>query len=141
MANDWKETQAEGGYSYTITAEDWDQDALIMLMNIIHGQTHTVPLAVNLEQFAKFAVLVDYYGCHKAVNFFVRVWTSRLQPALPSSYSRELLLRLFTSYVFFEGDTFTKLTKTILYEARGPIHTLGLPIPNELVGKFHNRRS
>ncbi|EHK27105.1 uncharacterized protein TRIVIDRAFT_34151 [Trichoderma virens Gv29-8] len=136
MANDWRETNAENGYSYTITAEDWDKKALLLLMNIIHGQTHKVDRFINLEMLAKIAVLVDYYQCHQAVQFFANSWISQLRQPLPSSYGRDLLLRLFVSYVFSETYTFHTLTKTIIYESRGSIHTLGLPIPQKMIGKF-----
>lgn len=43
MANNWKETNPENGYTYVATAEEWDQKALLVLMNIIHGQTTKVP--------------------------------------------------------------------------------------------------
>lgn len=138
-AKGWEETKAEDGYSYRVTAEKWDEEALTILMNIIHGQTQKVPLEANLEKLAKMAVLVEYYDCHKAVDFYAKVWTSRLQSPLLETYSRELLLRLFVSFVFAEEIVFKKLTKTILYESRGLIHTLGLPIPTKLVGRFHNR--
>lgn len=138
-ANGWEETKAEGGYSYRVTAEEWDAEALVILMNIIHGQTQKVPLEASLEKLAKIAVLVDYYGCQKAVDFYAKVWTRRLQPPLPETYCRELLLRLIVSYVFSEEDVFKKLTKIIIYESRGLIHTLGLPIPKKLIGRFSNR--
>jgi hypothetical protein len=138
-ANSWEETKAQGGYSYTVSAQDWNKEALIILMNIIHGQTHKVPLEVDLEKLARIAVIVDYYNCHKAVDFYAKVWTSRLlQSPLFDSYSRELLLRLFVSYTFSESDVFTKLARTIIYESRGPIHTLGLPIPKRLVGRLND---
>lgn len=136
MANDWMETNAENGYSYTITAEDWDKKALLILMNIIHGQTQKVDQIFDLEMLTKIAVLVDYYKCNKAVHFFANSWINRLKQPLPSSYGRDLLLRLFVSYVFSESYTFKTLTKTIIYESRGSIHTLGLAIPKNIIGKF-----
>lgn len=136
MANDWKESKSENGYAYTITADDWNADALIIMMNIIHGQTQKVPKSVDVEKLAKIAVLVDYYECHKAIHWFAEVWIGRIREPRYMSYSRDTLLRLFVYYVFSDNDAFTKLTKTIIFESRGPIHTLGLPIPKELVGKF-----
>ncbi|EHK43254.1 hypothetical protein TRIATDRAFT_166834, partial [Trichoderma atroviride IMI 206040] len=136
----WEETKVEGGYSYTVTAKGWDEEALIILMNIIHGQTQKVPLEVSLEKLAKIAVLVNHYGCQKAVDFYAKVWTSRLQAPLPETYSRELLLRLFVSWVFSEEHVFKKLTRTIIYESRGLIHTLGLPIPRKLVDALDKDR-
>ncbi|KAH8123096.1 hypothetical protein LI328DRAFT_169759 [Trichoderma asperelloides] len=140
MANEWKETKAESGYSYTIAAEEWDQDALIILMNIIHGQTQKLPEKVTLETLAKIAVLVDYYKCHKTVAFFADAWIRRLKGPLPSFYSRELLLRLFVSYVFSRENAFQQLTRTIIFKSRGPIHTLGLPIPEEVVFALDDHR-
>jgi hypothetical protein len=136
MTSDWIETKAENGYSYTITAEEWDKEALLLLMNIIHGQTQKVALEVDLVVLAKIATLVDYYKCHKAVHFFATIWINQLGTPLPSSYERDLLLRLFVSYVFSDERAFQKLTKTIIYESRGPIHTLGLAIPEEIIGEF-----
>jgi hypothetical protein len=65
----WKEDCtlcAEG--CLTIYVEDWDPDALLILMNIIHGHTRKVPRTVSLEMLAKLAVLVDYYECIEVVE-------------------------------------------------------------------------
>lgn len=137
MLNGWKETKEQNGYAYTITAEEWDPNGLIILMDIIHGRSGKVPQTVDLETLAKIAVLVDYYGCHAAVHFFSEIWIKNLgQPLNFLSYSRELLLRLFVTYVFSDHFAFLTLTKTIITESRGPIPTLGLPIPQAMVGKF-----
>lgn len=84
----------------------------------------------------KIAVLVDYYKCHKATQFFANSWISTPRQPLPSSYGWDLLLRLFVSYVFSEYYTFRTLTKIIIYESRGSIHTLGMAIPKNIIGKF-----
>ncbi|KAL7922255.1 hypothetical protein ACQKWADRAFT_83658 [Trichoderma austrokoningii] len=138
--NDWADTNKDNGYSYTVTAEEWDQKALIILMNVLHGKTHKVPRRIYLEKLAKIAVLVDYYGCHKAVDFFAKAWIGRLKAPFPTSYSRQLLLRLFVSYVFSDDKAFTRLTRTIIYEGRGPIHALGLPIPADMVDALESSR-
>lgn len=39
---------------------DWDADALLILMHIMHGQTRRVPRSVSLELLAKIAVLPDH---------------------------------------------------------------------------------
>ncbi|KAK2005681.1 hypothetical protein LZ32DRAFT_633432 [Colletotrichum eremochloae] len=117
FAHDYMETKVESGYTYTITAQGWDQEALRLIMNIIHGQTQNVPQKVSLEMLAKIAAIVDYYKCRNAIHFFLQTWVKNLAGPFPSSYGFDLLLRLFIS----------RLTKTVILESRGPIHDLGLP--------------
>lgn len=49
----FKETTAKGRYSYTINAQDYDEEALLILMNLLHGNTLEVPSSVSLETLAK----------------------------------------------------------------------------------------
>ncbi|KAL7912612.1 hypothetical protein GGI35DRAFT_440707 [Trichoderma velutinum] len=140
MANGWKETTPAKGYSFIITAEEWDQKALLILMNIIHGRTTQIPLTISLEMLAKVSVLVDYYKCHEAVEFFAKAWISNLTEPVPSSYGRNLLLRLCISWIFSEAAIFRKLTKTAVYQSEGHIHSLGLPIPGAVIDALEMRR-
>lgn len=139
MANDWKETTPAEGYSFVVTAEEWDQKALLILMNIIHGRTTKVPLTISLEMLAKVSVLVDYYKCHEAVEFFAKTWISNLPEPIPSSYGKNLVLRLCISWIFSEADIFRLLTKTVLYQSGGHIPSLGLPIPKAVISKHRER--
>ncbi|KAK5997829.1 hypothetical protein PT974_00192 [Cladobotryum mycophilum] len=137
--NDWRETKAENGYSFTVSAEGWDNEALRIVMCIIHGQTTELPRVVSLEKLAKIAVIVDYYKCHGAVDFFAKTWICNLYD-FPTSYGRNLLLRLLISWVFSEADTFQRLTEIIIRESRGPIHSLGLPIPEDVIDALETKR-
>ncbi|KAK1252837.1 hypothetical protein MKX08_004024 [Trichoderma sp. CBMAI-0020] len=128
----WMEAKAENGDSYTMTAKGWDRDALTILMNIIHGQMQKVPHTVDLEKLAKIAVIVEQCRFHRATHFFGTTWISRLKQPLPSSYGRELLLRLFVSHVFYDQDAYEKLTKIIIYESRGWMHMLDLPSTGDI---------
>ncbi|KAL5083239.1 hypothetical protein Trisim1_001857 [Trichoderma cf. simile WF8] len=134
MTNDWKETRPEDGYSFVVTTEEWDQEALLILMNIIHGQTTKIPRIISIEMLAKMAVLVDYYKCHEAVEFYAKTWINNLIEPLPTFYGRNFLLRLCISWVFSESEVFRELTRAALYQSRGPIHSLGLPIPGDVIG-------
>ncbi|RFU81848.1 hypothetical protein TARUN_357 [Trichoderma arundinaceum] len=136
ISGDWTETQPKDGYSYTITAQEWDEKALVLLMNIIHGRTTHVPRCVSVEMLAKLGILVNYYKCYEAVKFYTDTWVSLLNLLpLPLVYGRELLFRLFVSWVFLDGITFATLTKVILYNSRGPMHSLGLPMSHQVIGK------
>ena len=130
----WKESNIEPGCDYTISARDWDVDALLILMRIIHGQARKVPRRLSLEQLAKVAVIVDYYQCTEVVEIFAERWLSRVPvPEKPMSY-RDTILRLFVSWVFSESEPFTILTARLLYSSRGPIKNLKLPIPESIIG-------
>lgn len=140
MTNDWKETRPEDGYSFVVTTEEWDQEALLILMNIIHGQTTKIPRIISIEMLAKMAVLVDYYKCHEAVEFYAKTWINNLIEPLPTFYGRNFLLRLCISWVFSESEVFRELTRAALYQSRGPIHSLGLPIPGDVIDALETKR-
>lgn len=134
MCGDWNETQSEPSFKYTVKTTDWDQEALIFLMKIIHHQTRTVPRTVTIEMLAKLAMLVDYYDCREAVEPWVEIWVPNLKTDLSSYYCRDLLLRLTIAWVFSEYGIFRILTKVIIQRSRGPIQTMGLAIPKIIIG-------
>ncbi|ORY59945.1 uncharacterized protein BCR38DRAFT_328295, partial [Pseudomassariella vexata] len=136
----WQEGTKEPGSDYSVYAEDWDSDALLILMYILHGRNRNVPRSVRLEMLAKFAVLVDYYKCHEAVELVAEMWISRLEHDLPKEYCRELVLWLFVSWVFSRADLFKVITGTILMESKGALQTLRLPIPEKLVDTIDQKR-
>lgn len=136
MAHDWAETRPENGYAYTISAEEWDADALLVLMKILHGRTAHLPRIISLEMLAKIAVLVDYYQCHEAVKFYSDTWTSNLQEPFPPDDNRDRLLWLLVSWVFPNKLTFKTLTKAMICESTGPIQSLGLPIPDNVISEL-----
>lgn len=136
LSGDWKDTEPEPGYKWTLTANDWDGEAFLLLMRILHHKTREVPREIELETLAKIAVLVDYYGCHEAVEPWAERWMSDLGADMAEFfYSRELLLKLTISWVFSDRRRFRSLTETAIRTSRGPIPTLGLPIPYQVVGK------
>ncbi|KXH56878.1 hypothetical protein CSAL01_06126 [Colletotrichum salicis] len=55
---------------YHMDASDWDPEALLILMHVIHGKTRSVPRQIDLEMLAKLAVLVDYYDCHEVIELY-----------------------------------------------------------------------
>ncbi|KAF5548910.1 hypothetical protein FMEXI_4581 [Fusarium mexicanum] len=135
LSGEWKETEPEPGYKWTLTANDWDGEAFLLLMRILHHKTRDVPRTIGVETLAKVAVLVDYYGCHEAVELWAETWISNIDEEMTESfYSRELLLKLTISWVFSDKKRFRSLTEIATRTSRGPIPTLGLPIPYQIVG-------
>lgn len=137
MANNWKEANSSRDFAYTVTAKDWDEAALLMVMNIIHCKTKEIPQKVDPTMVAKVAVIVDYYQCSGAVGFYAETWIKNFEKETSSdTYGRALLLKLFISCVFSNASNFQKLTEVIIRQSRGPIHSLGLPFPQEIIGEL-----
>ncbi|CAM1502773.1 Fc.00g075490.m01.CDS01 [Cosmosporella sp. VM-42] len=135
LSGPWKESNVHPGSEYVVSAADWDLEALLILMNIIHGHVRKVPRDLDVEMFAKIAVLVDYYQCHEVVELFVERWLQNLTTPSEWTYNRDLILRLFIALTFPDDATFTSMTAIALSSARGPLHTLNLPIPTGVLGK------
>ena len=130
----WKETTALGsGKPCILTVREWDLDAFVILMNIIHGHNDEVPRCIKLEMLAKIAVLVDYYKCLPTVKPFWLTWAPKLP--IPACYSRDLILWLWASWAFCEEDKFRTVSTIVVETSRGPIRTLGLPIPESVISK------
>ena len=130
----WKETTAlESGKTCILPVREWDPDAFLILMNIIHDHNDKVPQLVELEMLAKIATLVDYYKCLQAVEPFWHIWAP--QVLIPTCYSRNLILWLWASWAFCQEDKFRTISTIVMENSRGPIQTLGLPIPENATGK------
>lgn len=129
---DWNEGEMpKQGYKYTITVEGWNAKALGKLLLRIHGQNASLhELQANPQLCAQLAVIVHTYQCHELfrLNF----------PAVPGRYpyNENLLCSLFSSWVFRDEENFRIFSKAIIRQARGRIHTLGMPIPESIISKF-----
>ncbi|KAF1997511.1 hypothetical protein P154DRAFT_278298 [Amniculicola lignicola CBS 123094] len=141
-------TWAEGVRSevdgmYHITIEDYDEDALLTLFNIIHHRNKNVPRKVTLEMLTKVAVLVDYWDCIEVVEILSEVWIEDLRKTstVPGTYCRDTILWLCVSWVFKLASEFDTTTRVVVRKATGPIRTLGLPIPPHVIDKLDDARN
>lgn len=140
LTGPWSESTAEDGMKRA-SAHDWDEKAFLALMNIIHGRNREVPREVTREFVAKIAAMVDYYKCHEAIDlWFLDIW-KRASDGLTYSnrgllviFERDLTLRLFISWVFAEETGFPDLTRYALWVSTGPLDTLGLAFPVDVIG-------
>lgn len=121
---------------YHMDATDWDSEALLILMHVIHGKTRSVPRHIDLEMLAKLAVLVDYYDCHEAIEIYCPLWVGSLKDKLPDDYGRDMVLWLLISHVFQQDDIFRQMTQVAALKSDGPVRTMELPIPSIVVGKY-----
>jgi hypothetical protein len=115
---------------YHISAEDWDVEALLLLLNVLHHRNRQVPRILSLEMLAKIAVLIDYYDCAEAVELCTERWTEHIRKAspIPSVVCRDLMLWMCISWVLRMPDEFTQTTAIALRQIDRGLLTLGLPI-------------
>lgn len=129
----FKNTTAQGQYSYTIKTQDYDEEALLILMNLFHGETAKVPSSVSLETLAKISIMVHHYQCYNAVNFFMRTWLHHLGKV--ASKGRNALYNLCVSWVFQDAKAFLTSTAGVIKTSEGSLDHIGLPISQHAIGK------
>lgn len=139
LTGSWKESvifsKLQKG-SIEITAESWDIDGFLILLRIIHCQFNHIPRKLSLEMLAKVAVIADYYKCKEVVRFFSDTWIEALEERYLEEYSRDLILRLWIAWFFQLSSQFKKVTSIAISHNGGFISSLGLPIPNRVIGKL-----
>ncbi|KAI1467648.1 uncharacterized protein F4812DRAFT_404132 [Daldinia caldariorum] len=123
----WKEatSTSEDGLRH-VDAYHWDQEAMLTLMQIIHGRNYHLPLYPTLEYLAKIAVLVDYYQCHEAVSLWAGKWLLSINIA--NVFDRDTILTILVGQVFKESGLSEKAARVAMRECPGKLPTLGLPI-------------
>lgn len=136
----WKESSTflETG-STELIVSGWDLEAFLVVMQMIHSQHKKIPRKVNLELFAKITIIADYYKCKDAIGFFSDVWlddlnsNSDLQNRIACTFSRDLMLWLWISWMFRRAEQFKQSTAVAMKYSKAQITSLGLPLPARLI--------
>lgn len=116
---------------------EWDPEALLIVLQIIHGKTAAVDKNLDLEMVVKVALVVDYFQCPGPVATFAETWMNAMpDPSKVTTITRDLVLSIFVALVFGLESRFTNCTRTAMFVGLAPIPTLGLPIPTTLIGEF-----
>ncbi|KAH7273193.1 hypothetical protein MRS44_003691 [Fusarium solani] len=124
---------------YEIKAFEWNAEALLILLDIIHGHHRSAPKAVDLNMLEQIALLVDYYQCHEIVEVFADKWVAAHRDAIPQEYSKSCLSWMFVAWVFSANDLFNSMVSVSVKHSRSPVQT-NLPIPNTILEKVESRR-
>jgi hypothetical protein len=137
MTNEtWAESKSVDGH-YHIIAHDWDSNALLVLLNILHLRNRQVPGVISLEFLAKMAVLVDYYECSEAIEPFTSIWTGNMKNiVVPSAFCRDVVLWICVAWIFAIPERFQAACAVAIKEGKDNMDTLGLPIPPCVLGLF-----
>ena len=132
----WKEGDKTNG-PLQAGAEDWDIEAMLVVMNVLHNRCRQVPRKVSLDMLAKIAVIVDHYKIHEALEIMTPLWIKALKKALPTSPGMGITLWILVSWVFGDASVFRQVTRVaILYGKKDITIPYELPIPLAIIGRF-----
>jgi hypothetical protein len=142
--NGWMEGQldvADG--MYHLAAADWDAEAFLILLQVLHLRNLLVPRSLTLGMLARIAVLVDYYRCSEAVVMFSEIWinTAKQTSPIPSTYGRDLILWMCIAWVFKLPAEFQQTTEIAFRQSKTrTIQDMCLPIPKLVLGRLSRAR-
>jgi hypothetical protein len=147
LASQYFQTFLSGNFNEAITLRtkghvsiplSADLDAMIILLNIVHGASRKVPRQVSLEELSKLAVLVSGFGMLETVQFFSDTWIDNFQQeGLPKSYNENVLPLLFVFWVFDRPAEFKNMTRLTQRECEKTLDedVQDVPIPHSIIGK------
>jgi hypothetical protein len=134
----WKESQdLAAGERIEIKRGDRDVesiDALLILMNVIHGHGRKVPREVALDTLADIAMHVDYMECYEAVDVMAEIWIDKLLKSMPFTFCDDIVSWIFISWVFQQPSAFTTATKIAVTQSQQRIDPGSLAIPQQILG-------
>ncbi|KAJ5903149.1 hypothetical protein N7504_005532 [Penicillium tannophilum] len=141
LTGGWKEsiTYFQKG-SVEITAETWDIDALMIVLQAIHGQHYLMPETLTLDMLAKVAVIADYYDCKNSLYLLKDKWIENLEEKVPTTVSRNLVLWLWIAWFFERSSQFKLSTCIAMSQSNSWIDSLGLPIPDNIIDTMNQSR-
>jgi hypothetical protein len=117
-----------------IHARGWGTLPFFILLQIIHCQNSKLPRALSLDTLADVAKLADHYQCKDTIGILTEIWIKALPEPDTTKLSRDLMLWLWVAFFFGLDDAFSKISSAVLSLGDGPIDSLGLPFPSELLG-------
>lgn len=136
LSGPWREASPDENANYALIANEWDEEALLIVMKIVHGQTWDVPRSMNLELLTKIALVVDYYQFHQVIEpWYTNIWPRITNFDVSQGYNKDFASRLFIHWVFSDADEFADLTKKIIRESREPLRAWNLALPMDIIGK------
>ncbi|CAG9981897.1 unnamed protein product [Clonostachys byssicola] len=120
---------------YEIRASEWDTEAFLVVLDIIHGHNRNVPRNISLQLLTKISTIVDYYHCQESVDTYIDIWVTQLERYLPSSYNEEVPVWLCISWVFRQSKILDKMVELAVMQLQDPLVMTGLPLPQPIIGK------
>ncbi|CAN9252182.1 unnamed protein product [Alternaria alternata] len=115
---------------FHVQASDWDPEAFLIVLQILHGRNKQVPRKVSLDMLAKIAILEDYYTFGESLDVFTEMWVQELMKvSVPKVYCRDLVLWIWVAWLFDKDQQFKQATTVAIKQSTEALRTLHLPIP------------
>ncbi|KAH6963124.1 hypothetical protein DER45DRAFT_552491 [Fusarium avenaceum] len=138
LESKFKESQPNEQGLYEIQATEWDAEALVILLDIIHGHHRDVPKRISVETLSHIAIIVDYYGCHEIMELVFTAWMA-YRGDFEDFVKQDPSRWLFISWVFRQELLFTVATKMLMLYDNGK-YVVDLPIPQPILDKIDDKR-
>ncbi|KAF4949257.1 hypothetical protein FGADI_9028 [Fusarium gaditjirri] len=123
---------------FELKAFEWNAEALVAILDIIHGHHKSLPKTVKLDLLIEIARICDYYQCEEIVEVFAELWISALWEDEP--YEDEANMNwMFIAWVFQRRSKFNYMVSRALGHRKIPMHT-DLPLPSTIMEKVETQR-
>ena len=121
-------------HGYTeLPLPDDNPAALLILLNLIHGQFRKVPRKIDLWMLTELAVLVDKYKLLETAEMLLDYWLQHLKYTIPLVLNNDLLPWIYILRVFRKPDIFEKVTRVAQLESEGLLEVSEWPIPEYIL--------
>jgi hypothetical protein len=136
LTGGWKETarfQDDGDME--VGAPDWDIDALLVVMRLVHNKPRKLPTQPSFELLTGVSIIADYYQCRDAVLPYEKRWKNILFPSITSMDTETFVTGLWVASFFGCGEDFRRFSIDLLEHSHGTLDSGGLPLPQNILGK------
>lgn len=131
----FRERISPGGGIKRVSLPDDDADAMVILLNIIHGLSRKVPKTIGLRTFVAIAILVDKYQLLETIDVYADRWFPTLWASAEYQTPVGLAKWIFLSWLFKKSFQFEMLTCWAIYKVDKVDWDHGLPIPETICSK------
>lgn len=119
-----------------VTAHNWDADALLVVLNVIHGINDQVPREVSVDFLVEIAGVVDYYHCQRAMQLAGEVWRQKVYD-FPVKYGKGCISWLSISWAFGWEGVSSQLASFIIAHGQGLSHIKSDELPvTSILGQY-----
>lgn len=119
-----------------VTAHSWDADALLVVLNVIHGINDQVPREVSVDFLVEIAGVVDYYHCQRAMQLAGEVWRQKVYD-FPVKYGNGCISWLSISWAFGWEGVSSQLASFIIAHGQGLSHIKSDELPvTSILGQY-----
>ncbi|CEL10147.1 hypothetical protein ASPCAL13272 [Aspergillus calidoustus] len=135
LTGGWKETvRFQNDGDMEVGAPDWDIDALLVVMRLVHNKPRKLPTQPSFELLTGVSIIADYYQCRDAVLPYEKRWKNILFPSITSMDIETFVTGLWVASFFGCGEDFRRFSIDLLEHSHGTLDSGGLPLPQNILG-------